>query len=531
LIENARCLIISIVIKSFKIKNWRNTFDLHQLFKYFYFAAVLLTACSSLPNRSDVNSLAAKAALHAAQPALEKIFFAEAPILPASQSRFPLVNQLPGKNSFNPFPYQKNSISYAPDGTLLLSPGDYLIPVMTYCMKVSGSSPNGHAYALALLQGTRATIIREINMRATPRFSPNGVQILSWSLQAGLSYDEMTDQSRHIIDTVTPERKNEIKESFLQHFENGWNRISENSNGLIPSFEDTSDDLLSETGEVGTDIVEIRNFRRSLREAGNDYLTLRSLIDLKTNFQPESQKPTWSQISDRVYARFVTRGHFQELGQIQIRVLPPLQKRNPSSTIVSKITIDLSSWLADPRNLSIQPLSFSTVVGSQGVLLIPELADAPLLAAAALGAILASEMIDWDAFHDLSQLLTNATDARVRQLIQEGNTALQEAHDELEKPAREAGVIDKSAKDTTEDRNNSTRQYDKPGGIEALQKDFDKFPEETRIADDGTEYKDLPKGNRIVKRLRDKNGPRPVLEIQPQKGNGTNIRIKVRYTQ
>jgi hypothetical protein len=528
LIEKIRCLIISIMIKIFERKTRRNAFNLSQILPHLAFTAVLLTSCSSLPHKPNLNDLAARATLKSAQPALEKVFFSQAPILPPSQSGFPLVDQLTGKGDFKPFPYQKNSISYTQDGTLLLSPGDYIIPVMTYCMNVGGTNPSGYAYALASLQGSRAQIIREINMLAVPQFSSSDVQILSWSLQAGLSYDEMTDRSRQIVDTVIPERKNELKESFLQRFENGWNRVSEDSNGLIPNFAETSDDFLNEMGEVGTDIVEIRNFRRSLREVGNDYSALKGLIHLKSDIAPESQKLPWSQISDQVYARFLTQGHFQELGQIQIRVLPALQKRNPSSTIISKVPVDLTSWLADPRNLSIQPLSFSAVAGSQGVLLIPELADAPLLAAAALGAVLSFEMIDWNAFYNLSRLLTNMTDARVRQFIQEGNAALQEGHDNLEKPARGLGIIDNETKETTEKDEYQTREYTKPGGEEALQKDFDRFPEKVTLAKDGTETKILPDGTTIVKRPAQKGRP-TTLEIQSPKAQ-SDLRIKVRYS-
>jgi hypothetical protein len=520
------------MLKNLERKTRRSIFNLHKFFIYFSFATALLSSCSSLPNRSDANSLATKAALQAARPTLEKTFFAESPILPASQSRFPFIDQLPGKADFNPFPYQKKSISYDSDGTLLLSPGDYSIPVMTYCMNIGGMSPAGYTYALASLQGTRAQVIREINIKAVPQFSAEDVQILSWSLQAGLRYDEMTDQSRRIIGTVIPERKNELQESFLQRFENKWNEISEHSDGLIPSFGEASENLFSDMGEVGKDISEMRNFRTSLQEFGNDYSSLKGIIDSRTTSEPAFQKTPWSKISDRVYARFVTQGHFQELGQIQIRVLPPLQKRNPSSTAISKTPVDLSSWLADPRNLSIQPLSFSIIVGSQGMILIPELAEAPLLAAAALGAILANEVINWHSFYQLSQLLVNVTDTRVRELIQEGTNILHEGHDELEKPARDLGIITNKTEKTPNNEKNETREYIKPGGEEALQKDFDKFPGEVVKAKDGTEMKILSDGATVVKRPITPKNQLPTLEIQAPKGNIKEInglRIKVRY--
>jgi hypothetical protein len=36
----------------------------------------------------------------------------------------------------------------------MLPPGDYTIPVMTYCMKHSGVSPDAHLYTLSKLEGS-----------------------------------------------------------------------------------------------------------------------------------------------------------------------------------------------------------------------------------------------------------------------------------------------------------------------------------------------------------------------------------------
>ncbi len=41
-------------------------------------------------------------------------------------------------------------------GNFLLSPGDYSIPVMTYCVKSSSSSPKGHTYTLDQIEGRLA---------------------------------------------------------------------------------------------------------------------------------------------------------------------------------------------------------------------------------------------------------------------------------------------------------------------------------------------------------------------------------------
>lgn len=93
---------------------------------------------------------------------------------------------------------------------MLLAPGDYVMPVMTYCMKQSGESQNRHIYSLSKLREKRAHIIRELNLKAAPTFSFEDIQIVSWSLQAGLAYNEMTQKSQDIIDEIIPEFKSQL---------------------------------------------------------------------------------------------------------------------------------------------------------------------------------------------------------------------------------------------------------------------------------------------------------------------------------
>jgi len=95
------------------------------------------------------------------------------------------------------------------------------------------------------LQGAKANIIREVNTKAIPQYSSGDVQILSWSIQNGLSYDEMTKTSREIIDKVVPELKSQLRESFLENFSEKWNQLSKATNGVLPGFGETSDTLLS----------------------------------------------------------------------------------------------------------------------------------------------------------------------------------------------------------------------------------------------------------------------------------------------
>jgi hypothetical protein len=94
------------------------------------FASILFLSCSSIPNQPDISNVAVQAAIKLAQPELEKAFVAQAPIAPSSRGRLPIVDCLPG-GAFNPSSKVGKSLSYDSKGNVVLSPGDYIIPVMT----------------------------------------------------------------------------------------------------------------------------------------------------------------------------------------------------------------------------------------------------------------------------------------------------------------------------------------------------------------------------------------------------------------
>jgi len=488
----------------------------------------VFSGCSSLPTNSYARNIAKRYALEAVTPELEKFYVAQAPIQPVSVGAFEVVPQLPG-GAFKPS-FQKSSFAYDSNGILQLGYGDYIIPVMTYCMKVAGGSPSAIIYSLSRLQGTRANLIKELNQKALPQFPPSEIQILSWSLQAGLSYDDFTPQSGHVFDIVLPNRKDEIKDSFLKMFQDKWNQISEKTNGLFPNFEEASDDFLKGLGSFGNDILILKNFQKNLNQYGDDYPRLSAIINIDDSIGPVQETTGWSKINDQVYARFLTSGHFQDIGQIQIRIVDN-QKRKPSTISHVLLPVDISSWLADPNDFHIQPLSFSIILSNEGLLLVPQIADAPIIAVALLSGILAAQVIDWDSFNQLKNFLSDVKDFDVRNLIRNGDIALNKAYDDLEKPARDAGVIDKNTQKSKQNAGSSTREYNKSGGAEQLEKDFDKIPGQVQVAQDGIPIKELPDGKTVVKRP-EKNQTLPTLEIQPAetgvKGND-RIRIKVRY--
>jgi len=200
----------------------------------------LLSSCSQLPQGSN----------EAKKLVLEKILSQEGSINSPDRSTFPLVQNLPG----NPFVDRKtirSLFTYDSKGHLVLSPGDYVFPVMTYCMNSSASSPAGHIYSLSKLEGKRSKIIRELNLLAPAKYFVEEIQMVSWSLQNGLSYEELGKLGQEMVDSVIPHYKSELQESVLTQIDKKWNQARAFSGGMLPSFSSGVENLEDNLGELG----------------------------------------------------------------------------------------------------------------------------------------------------------------------------------------------------------------------------------------------------------------------------------------
>ncbi len=358
------------------------------LWTFVAFSVFLLFGCAS--TQIGMEDVAKKAAFLAARPVFEKIFFAEAPIAPSARELYSTVKKLPGK-PFDPSQYFGNLLNLS-NGVLRLSPGDYVVPVMTYCMQSSGSSPAAHQYGLGKLSGKRASAIHDLNARGLSQFTPEDIQVLSWSIQNGILYEEMSAKSKEIINKIIPEHKEDLKLSFYQSLIDKWNVVAKNTG--LPHFEELTDEALSSLGSFGESVKAIQGFRKKISEHGYEYENLSSLISLPG---PSSEREitSWSQISENVYARFLTSGHYLNIGELQIRVVG--RSRVPQVIKDNLSIVDVSALIADPGMAQIQPLSFSALSGVLAIGVLPVEAS-PLLAAAVIAAILTEKAIDWNAF-------------------------------------------------------------------------------------------------------------------------------------
>lgn len=291
----------------------------------------------------------------------------ESPIISSAQDVFPTIATLPGK------PFRTSSdlspiwqqIRTSRNGAILLTPGDYTIPVSVFCMKHSASSPPKHRYLLAPLKGKLADVIVALNSRTVGLNLPHTqLQVLSWNLQAGMKYEELTPELRAIVDQVLPDFKPRLTRSFYEQIESTWTQLSSTIPGL-PSM----DASLNRLGDVGRTVVTLKQTRQTLLRYGNNYESLSRTLVTRDVGATSGETP-WSRISDLVYARMVTQGNYSTPAELQVRVVDnvsataPRQLASSKSLVSSLITtspvsVNLTNLVADPQNAGIQPLSLS----------------------------------------------------------------------------------------------------------------------------------------------------------------------------
>ncbi len=315
--------------------------------------------------------------------ALANVLAEQEPIASSANKIFPTVDVLPG-GAFRPrgvSVFLNKQIRTSVDGTVMLRPGDYTIPVDVFCMKHSASSPSGHKYLLARLKGKMADVITALNSRSVGSgISHQQLQVLSWNIQAGMKYEAMSPDNRAIVDKLLPDYKSRMSQSFLEKVESQYNQFRFPN---LPSFNSALDRL----GDAGNIVKQYRQFSSNLRQYGGDYNSLSRLLITsgKLNARGGVNNTPWSKISDRIYGRMVTEGNAGTPGELQIRVLPELtnssiyskgalvasnnltntlpQKQISSQLVAAKPVskVDITNLVADPQNSNIQPLSMSPI--------------------------------------------------------------------------------------------------------------------------------------------------------------------------
>jgi hypothetical protein len=247
---------------------------------------------------------------------LRQFATANAPIAISTQTLFETDRQLPGK----PFDPVLLNLEGA-NANAAIPPGDYLIPVQTFCLQQVAASPRGHRYLLGALGGKRTEILQAFNQAAaaTQDYNITTLQSISWAIQSGTAYRDMPGEMQTAIDRLIPEHQAALnpQQDFFEKIESIWNKGS-NIAGF-PNFEQF---LINNLDDVGKTIVNLRQVRNRVVSSASDWRNISQEFRINGGEAGADVLGTpWSQLSDHVYARFVTDGKANEMGFLMLRIV------------------------------------------------------------------------------------------------------------------------------------------------------------------------------------------------------------------
>jgi hypothetical protein len=256
--------------------------------------------------------------------------------------------------------------SHAP--VVHLPPGDYNVAVVTYCMGHNNQGPWRNKFLLAPVKGAWADILDALNYRAygSPFAAPE-IQGVSWAMQAGMSYDEMSPAQKHIVDVLLPDYKSRLHKDFYDSARDEWNALASKVPGT-PTFEAA----LGRLGDVGKALLAIENAREQIISDGNNFNAMVAQFAHVGQLRPSDvlSSTPWSIVAPGVYARLRTRGTLLTPGVLQIRItaqaayrsfeLASTQLRGLGGGVASLLGGFSLPWnLAGFLNNGTQPLSSS----------------------------------------------------------------------------------------------------------------------------------------------------------------------------
>jgi hypothetical protein len=244
-------------------------------------------------------------------------------------------------------------------GTVNLGPGDYAVAVRQFCMSHSRPARAPLAFVLGAMRGKRAPAIIAMNSRAssTPyQFSP--IQGTSWTIQGGLGYADFTPQFKSVVDALIPDYRSQLGTSTLDDIQGKWSSLSSSLGG--PSL----DSILGQLGGAGRLVQELRDERSEIISQANDFNSLsRTFAPIQPADVSTLESP-WSAVSPTVWMRLVTRGHYGDVGTMQIRVAGAGQQTVP---LISSIGYGRCTPQIGPNGqlyACTQPLSFEVLRGA-----------------------------------------------------------------------------------------------------------------------------------------------------------------------
>ncbi|MGI2907148.1 hypothetical protein [Tolypothrix sp. VBCCA 56010] len=259
---------------------------------------------------------------------LRSFFKDEIPIVGTEHKFYPKNKELPGK-PFSP----KTLYLISLKDSDVLPPSDYEIPAHFYCTKVYTLNGSGNRYVLAKLDGKMAKALSTLYQRASRAGVPiQDVQVLSWSMQAGVPYSSLPQNSQALVDKLIPEYRDKMDVSFYDKTINLWSQISRQTS--LPSF----DQVLNDMGDIGNFAQSLLKARQEVLRTNFSYHPLADafVIPKDANLAGGTSETSWSKVHEQVYMRFIAPSGALNDGVIQVRVLESSSK-NKSAIKEQKI--------------------------------------------------------------------------------------------------------------------------------------------------------------------------------------------------
>jgi hypothetical protein len=241
-------------------------------------------------------------------------------------------------------------LAQSANGEIDLAPGDYALPVRLYCTHIYTGTAPGLNYLLAQLNGKRAHVITMLTARVGNKSLPyQPVQVLSWAIQNGQKYGDLTPALRKLVDNVIPDQRAALGDDLVEQIRAYWNDYVRGHRGM-PDF----DAELHRLGPAGDQILKYERAKNAMSQHPDDFEALRNEFILEGQ-APAAQgsDPPWSQVRPGVLERLIPpEGRWLGgVGTLQIRVLP---------TSAPTVAVPVTDIIGYPPN-SMQPVTFSIV--------------------------------------------------------------------------------------------------------------------------------------------------------------------------
>jgi hypothetical protein len=270
--------------------------------------------------QNPLAALEAEAKEKAAEAALTKVLNEHLPLTLNAKDVFPTVTTLPG-GPFNPTALKLTADQLDQP----LPPGDYTINTLDFCSEYSVHQPGaGTAYVLGPYEGKAAGAIGALIWRGTEQYNINAssLQAVSWSIQSGLTYEQMPKSYQAIVDQVIPDFKSQITGDFVTNLESTYSSLAKATN--LPPL----DTILAKLGEPGQLALDAERERQILTAQNtSDELKQQTLFQGQESgiYTPVSAEsgPWTERVKGQVYMKLlIAGGNMATNNVMQIRVMP-----------------------------------------------------------------------------------------------------------------------------------------------------------------------------------------------------------------